>query len=350
MKRMAIIPWGKDYYKDKIFYVDDMLNRDNASHVYVELRNYLNKSDWEVHTVDEYPDLAQVDLFVFFTFHIGWYKQIFDMHLENRAIYVAFEPPVVDINHSTKGIKKLLKYFEYVITWNDDLVDNRRIFKFMLPYYFLVDCTEDDFEKKKLLVNISGNKHSKVEDELYSERERIISYLDDSDDFELYGVGWDVQNHASYRGIAHTKREIYHRFKFALCLENMKNINGYVTEKILDCLCAGIVPIYWGASNIDKYIPSNCFIPYEKFSSLDELITFLKSMDKKVYNDYLIAAKNYLDSEEKNVFSLEEFGKQIINVYEKLTGTFKASKSFYFDFILKLVQIVIWRIRKVLSI
>ena len=38
---------------------------------------------------------------------------------------------------------------------------------------------EIPFEERKLLTSISGNKHSKHPDELYSERERVISVLEE---------------------------------------------------------------------------------------------------------------------------------------------------------------------------
>ena len=40
----------------------------------------------------------------------------------------------------------------------------------------------------------------------------------------------------------------------------MRNVNGYVTEKIFDAFKAGCVPVYWGAENITKYVPAECFI------------------------------------------------------------------------------------------
>ena len=57
-----------------------------------------------------------------------------------------------------------------------------------------------------------------------------------------------------YQGKCDKKAETYHKYKFAICFENMKNIKGYVTEKILDCLTAGIVPVYAGADNIEEYV------------------------------------------------------------------------------------------------
>ncbi len=45
----------------------------------------------------------------------------------------------------------------------------------------------------------------------------------------------------------------------------MKNKPGYITEKIWDSFKARSIPIYWGASNIEEYIPINTFIDFRKF-------------------------------------------------------------------------------------
>ena len=75
---------------------------------------------------------------------------------------------------------------------------------------------------------------------------------------------------------------------------------GYITEKIFDCFKARSVPIYWGASDIEKYIPKDCFIDFRDFASYEDLLNFLTSIDEKRYNFYidniekLLADKKFL--------------------------------------------------------
>ena len=45
----------------------------------------------------------------------------------------------------------------------------------------------------------------------------------------------------------------------------MSDTPGYMTEKIWDSFKAKTVPVYWGASNIEEYVPKNCFIDYRDF-------------------------------------------------------------------------------------
>ena len=126
----------------------------------------------------------------------------------------------------------------------------------------------------------------------------------------MYGRGWS-KNLRVYKGVCISKKKVYAQFRFALCLENMCNVNGYVTEKIFDCFTAGIVPIYWGASNIEKYIPKQCFISYADFSSIGELNQFLLNMNYERYCEYIHNIKQYLQGAAKSVFEYKYFVEQL---------------------------------------
>ena len=350
MKRIAFVPWSKEFMDDAMFDLSSSLNRDNCFMMWVGMKNYLEDNDWEVHTVDKYNDISTVDIFVFFTFYRDWYKQVREKCLEDRTIYIAFEPAVVDENHSPEGINKLLHYFKYIITWNDDLVDNNRIFKFMYPYFFDVKDSKVPFSEKKFLVNISGNKISSHKLELYSHRRRVIDYFDSNNGFELYGTGWEKDVYNSYKGLAKVKAEVYSQFKFALCLENMTGVNGYVTEKILDCFCASVVPIYLGPSNIAEYIPDDAYIHFEKYDTLDDLNDFLKSINEEEYNTYIQAAKKYLEGDQKRIFYPEEFGKVISKVASLNSGfVFSADGSLTRESVAIMLRKVIGKIKKVFN-
>lgn len=317
MKKLAIVPWGSVFQDDQIFNLDNnILNRDGCLKIYCDIRSCLRKKGWETHTIDYYSDLSEVDWILFFYFDHSQYLNILEKGLLNKCVYYAFEPPVVDNHHSEQGIRRLLKFFPYIMTWNDALVDNKRIFKFMYPYNFNVEWSTVPFSCRKLLVNISGNKYSQHNRELYSERERVVSFFDNSTEFELYGTNWNKEVHHSYKGLANKKSIVYHNFKFALCLENMWDIDGYVTEKILDCFCSGTIPIYWGAKNIDEYIPSECYIPYTKFDNLEEMYFFLNKMTEDEYEVYLKNISLFLQSSNIKVFSAETFADGVIKIIE----------------------------------
>ena len=41
-------------------------------------------------------------------------------------------------------------------------------------------------------------------------------------------------------------------YRYSVVIENVQEVD-YFTEKLLDCMLCGTLPIYWGAPNIEKY-------------------------------------------------------------------------------------------------
>ncbi|XP_030468101.2 alpha-(1,4)-fucosyltransferase isoform X1 [Syzygium oleosum] len=76
-------------------------------------------------------------------------------------------------------------------------------------------------------------------------------------------------------------------YKFVLAIENTWT-ESYVTEKLFYALDSGAVPIYFGAPNVMDFVPPHSIIDGNKFSSLEELATFVKSLanDPVAYAEY----------------------------------------------------------------
>ncbi|MEY4731257.1 MAG: hypothetical protein RL681_203 [Candidatus Parcubacteria bacterium] len=168
-------------------------------------------------------------------------------------------------------------------------------FEYFNPYFYRdQDITSPYFTdpKDKFLVMVNGNArpHS-LKHELYGERLKAIRYFSDSPGFDLYGRGWDAAPHhpfymhykkyvaRAWRGAVDDKLEVISRYRFAMCYENA-TYNGYVSEKIFDCLAAGAIPIYLGAPDITTIVPENCFIDKRKFSSYAELHQHVRSLSE----------------------------------------------------------------------
>ena len=120
-------------------------------------------------------------------------------------------------------------------------------------------------------------------------------------------------NFPSYRGKVDSKKETLKKYRFAICYENARDIPGYITEKIFDCFFSACVPVYWGANNIQEYIPKECFIDKRDFATYEELYVFMKNMSDKEYLNYLKNIENFLNSSKSYQFSSEFFVNQIIS-------------------------------------
>ena len=73
------------------------------------------------------------------------------------------------------------------------------------------------------------------------------------------------------------------KYKYTICFEN-DLYPGYVTEKLLQAYITGTVPIYWGDLGKDNSINRKCFINLKDFSSTEDFVTFMNSMDDEAYN------------------------------------------------------------------
>ncbi|AYV86036.1 MAG: alpha (1,3)-fucosyltransferase [Solivirus sp.] len=70
------------------------------------------------------------------------------------------------------------------------------------------------------------------------------------------------------------------QYKFMICFEN-STADGYITEKIMRCFVAGIVPIYWGTRDIFKYVnpKSFVFVDCQSPNGISEAIERIKYLD-----------------------------------------------------------------------
>ncbi len=214
---------------------------------------------------------------------------------------------------------KVQSCFSKIYTWNDALVDGTTYFKFCYPVLCPMLSNIPSFEEKKLCTLVASNLESDVENELYSERKKVISYFEQAGEegFEFYGRKWDPTSYKSYRGSIAYKLDVIKNYRFSICYENTQGTPGYISEKIFDCFAAGCIPIYWGASNIENFIPKNCFIDRRDFKSMEELHDFMNSMTKNEYEGYLLRIQCFLQSEAAQKFTLphlaENFYQAVVN-------------------------------------
>ena len=163
-------------------------------------------------------------------------------------------------------------------------------------------------------------------EDLYQKRLEAIRYFAETNDFQLFGTGWDRPEGLSKRDFQSAKRagaravsdklQSMSFFKFALCFENCV-FPGYVTEKIFDCFFSGCIPVYLGAPDITDFIAPDTFIDYRKFSGFAELNDFLHAMSASKAQNYIEAARVFLASNTFEKFTEDYFANHILNILEQ---------------------------------
>jgi alpha(1,3/1,4) fucosyltransferase len=96
----------------------------------------------------------------------------------------------------------------------------------------------------------------------------------------------------------------YFPYKFVLALENA-NCEGYITEKIINPMLAGCIPIYWGSSKIKEHFNEKSFIYINDYKNLDDLVAYIKKVDTDdvLYNSYI--QQSYFKDNQLNEYILE---------------------------------------------
>jgi alpha(1,3/1,4) fucosyltransferase len=223
-----------------------------------------------------------------------------------KLVLMCFEPESVEPENHDAEVHKL---FGKVITCYDSF-KGELYHKFYYPLTVLdLSSPRVPFQNRGLATLINCCKVSNHPNEIYSERLNVIKFFEnmETDDFKFYGIGWDKRIYKNYGGNVSDKIETLRKYRFCYCFENTKNVTGYITEKIIDCFNAGCVPIYWGATNIDWYIPKNCYILREDFATLQDIYSFIKNMPENQYQEYLNNIKKYLSSDAALLFSYDNF-------------------------------------------
>lgn len=235
-----------------------------------------------------------------------------------KSMLIIYEPPFL-IPANWEPV--LHDSMDRVMTWNDNLIDNKKFFK----NNFTAELTgvrhalsKEQFFLRKPLILMQTHKQHPDPHCLYGKRVEAIRFFERAagGEFDLYGRGW--YGMPSYRGAVTNKLETLSNYRFCIAFENCDNATGYITEKMLDCLLAGVVPIYWGAPNVTDHIPKDCFIDVRDFNSYDDLLKFVRDIDYGKYLQYLGAMNTFLASSKSEQFRNDWYVKQILQHIQEL--------------------------------
>lgn len=321
--------------KNEIFNINSQLNRDNGFFAWYLLRDNFFKQQIEILT----SDLSCNRTIDFDLYLDAWHTPkhgvlSYLLMLETSLVF----PP--------NGNPKNLDRYKKIFTWNDDLVDGKRFIKLNFPNPIRVHPIDGFENRDRFCCLIAGNKTLATKDErnLYPERVNAIRWFEQNapQDFDLFGIDWNIpvvhrgllgklerrvfrlinkviklNYFPSYKGQIKQKNEILAKTRFSICYENVRDLPGYITEKIFDCFFAGCIPVYWGANNIADHVPPDCFIDRRNFADMSSLYAYLKGMDLQTYLGYQRKIAAFLESDAAKPFSAEFFAEKIVSTIVK---------------------------------
>ena len=88
-------------------------------------------------------------------------------------------------------------------------------------------------------------------------------------------------------------------YRFQIVIENNKS-DYYFTEKLIDCLQTGVIPIYWGCPSISNFFDKRGMIEFNDFSELYDIIP---KLNQDLYNSKVKYVLNNLELSKKYTVS-----------------------------------------------
>jgi hypothetical protein len=162
--------------------------------------------------------------------------------------------------------------------------------------------------------------------QLHDKRLDLIVELANRNAVDIFGRGWQnlenlplfqaarLENIRSiFHGICENKHDLLGQYKFTIAFENTA-YPGYVTEKIIDAMVAGSVPIYLGAPDIGDHVPPNAFIDASEFPNSLALADRLEQVTELEAFSIISAGQKFLNSEQGQRHTYEGFAQWIVSL------------------------------------
>jgi len=148
---------------------------------------------------------------------------------------------------------------------------------------------------------------------LLGERIRFVRAM--GADIDIYGrtdpegiTGW--RSYPNYHGPTANKLRTLARYTFNLCFENCEE-DGYITEKIIQALMAGCIPLYRGGGRfLEQTIPGNCFINC-KGENPAMIYDRIRTMSKDEILGYRKAGLEFITSTEADRFTWRYWAEMV---------------------------------------
>jgi len=161
---------------------------------------------------------------------------------------------------------------------------------------------------------------------LHESRLKAIDYFGNNGGIDLYGAGWEamgglpldwakrllLNRGITARGACGSKLQTLRDYQYAICYENCA-IPGYITEKIIDCFVAGVIPIYLGAPDINQHIPAAAFLAPNELD-FSHLLSRMNRLDEYEALSIIERGREYLNSTQGRLHSYEGFANAVLKV------------------------------------
>ena len=170
------------------------------------------------------------------------------------------EPPSLSETHYHKALE-LHDEFDCILTFNHNILE--KLPKTSLYYPFggsWIPLCEFGLQSKSDIVSMITTDKQRAPGHKMRHKAAHIMQLQEH---PMYGRGTGCP--------MESKVVALRSYCYSIVIESCK-LNGYFSEKLIDCFSQGTVPIYWGAPDIGKYFDTRGMMLFEDMEQLRDII------------------------------------------------------------------------------
>lgn len=250
------------------------------------------------------------------------YKMLFSAFSDKHGCFIF---PAYSIASPAKFVSMTERRFSVIVSANKfyrpvsglNLWKPRRLFSYV---------------KQKFNLYVSPFVRSLRNGLLYENRLEILAEFKSGEELDLFGSGWDSLANLPSRwrtrlgstlrpmGKCEDKISTISNYRFCFAIEN-HSYPSYFTEKLIEAIHAGCVPVYLGAPDVCSIVPKECFLDIRNYSSIETLKKTMLGMSLSECEDMVIRGQNWLTRTTAGLsFSREAFADRFISNCVRTSG------------------------------
>lgn len=208
-----------------------------------------------------------------------------------------------------KKVLEIAKSYNLIISWDEEILnkcDNAKFMLFGTTWIKMKDwgLKKQGFSPKEFKVTtLCGAKnntinHKKRHDLWNKQNEIKIPYVFWNSSHQKLP---DINNNPVLGGNPDNKIKMMKNAQFHIAIENVCDKN-YFSEKLVDCLITGTIPIYCGCTNLNDFFDIRGIIQVQTVNEIIKTCNSLKKTSYKDWKDYILV-NFHLAQEYANNFS-----------------------------------------------
>ena len=181
------------------------------------------------------------------------------------------------------SLERNFQAFDYVLTYDADLLNRvgRRGRFYPFGGCWVNRSSYGLKEKSKNICMVYSNKNYTTGHNL---RHKIANLFGEK--IETFGSGCG----RSFDETQDEMTRVLSPYRFCVTVENTKN-DYYFSEKLLNAIACGCVPVYWGARNISEFFDDSGILSFDTVDDLKKIINEIEANGNSLYENMLGAIK-----------------------------------------------------------